>query len=162
MGLLSAFLLWTALGISWSDSAERTLIEVGRVATYLAFLGLALSLRRPGSLRLIAGAVGTAIATVAVLALLSRLQPNLFIFPGNRIAEFLPVSNRLSYPVNYWNGLADLLAMGLPLLLAASGSARTILQRSVAAALIPAFALTIYFTLSRAGSVATLPVWRYT
>ncbi len=156
LGMLSAFLVWTALAISWSDSAERSLIEVGRLATYLAFLGLAVSLRRTGSMRLIAGAVGTAIATVGVLALLSRLQPHLFIVPGNRIAEFLPVRNRLSYPVNYWNGLADLLAMGLPLLLAASGSARTILQRSLAAALIPALVLTIYLTLSRGGAAAAL------
>jgi O-Antigen ligase len=156
LGLLSALLLWTALGVSWSGSAERSLIEVGRVATYLAFFGLAVSLQRRGSLRLIVGAVGTAIATVAVLALLSRLQPNLSIFPVNRTAEFLPVRNRLSYPVNYWNGLADLLALGVPLLLAASGSARTILQRSAAAALVPALALTTYLTLSRGGSVALL------
>ncbi len=156
VGLLSAFLLWTALGISWSDSAERSLIEVGRVATYLAFLGLAISLRGTKGLRLIAGAVGAAIATVAVLALLSRLQPNLLTSPGIEPPSYLPVLDRLSYPINYWNGLADLLAIGIPLLLAATGFARTILVRCAAAALIPAFALTIYFTLSRGGAGAAV------
>ena len=156
VGLLSAFLLWTALGISWSDSAERSLIEVGRVATYLAFFGLAICLRGTKGLRLFAGAVGAAIATVALLALLSRLQPNFFIFPSIQTAEFLPVRDRLSYPINYWNGLADLLAIGIPLLLAVAGSARGILVRCAAAALVPALALTIYFTLSRGGTGAAV------
>ncbi len=34
-GLLAAFAVWTTLGISWSDSAERSAAEAGRVAAYL-------------------------------------------------------------------------------------------------------------------------------
>ena len=35
LALLGAFALWTTLGISWSDSAERSAAEAGRVAAYL-------------------------------------------------------------------------------------------------------------------------------
>src|SRR4051812_3882702 len=34
LGLFVAFAVWTALGISWSSSAERSSAELARVATY--------------------------------------------------------------------------------------------------------------------------------
>src|SRR5947209_5764751 len=41
-GLLGAFVLWTLIASGWSSSAERTVTEVGRVATYLGFFVLGL------------------------------------------------------------------------------------------------------------------------
>jgi hypothetical protein len=153
LGLLAALAVWTALGIGWSESAERSVAELGRVATYLGVLALALVVQGPGALRRTVGAVGAAIALVAALALLSRLQPQWF--PANETSQFLPgTQERLSYPVNYWNGLAALIAIGVPLLLWAASSARTILARSLAAAALPAAALAAFLTLSRGGAVA--------
>ena len=58
--------------------------------------------------------VASAIALVAGLAVLSRLQPGLF--PANETGAFLPIAqHRLNWPLNYWNGLAALCALGIPL-----------------------------------------------
>lgn len=60
-------------------------------------------------------ALGTAIAAFAAVALLSRLQPDLFPTAAETADFFSP--NRLAFPINYWNGNASLIAMGVPLLL---------------------------------------------
>ncbi len=49
--------------------------------------------------------------------------------------------SRLSYPLNYWNGLGCLVAMGMPLLLGIATSARALAARALAAAALPALAL---------------------
>ena len=68
-------------------------------------------------------AVASAIALVGVLALLSRLHPSWF--PADNTAEALGAArSRLNYPLNYWNGLAALIAIGMPLLLAIATEAR--------------------------------------
>jgi hypothetical protein len=154
-GLLAAFVAWTALGIGWSESAERSVSELGRVAAYLGVLALALALGARSSSRRTASAVGSAIALIAGLALLSRLHPAWF--PADQTAAFLPREGyRLSYPLNYWNALAALVAIGLPLMLSVATSARTLLARALAAAALPMMALTVYFTFSRAGTAAAV------
>src|SRR5690349_11693111 len=42
VGLLAAFALWTGLAAGWSESSERTVIELARVVTYLGLFILAL------------------------------------------------------------------------------------------------------------------------
>lgn len=153
-GLLTAFAAWTALGIGWSESAERSVAELGRVAMYLGVLVLALALGTRTNTRSTVNAVGAAIAVVAGVALLSRLHPAWF--PPNETATFLPgTSYRLSYPLNYWNALAALVAIGIPLMLSIASSARTLLGQALGAAALPMMTLTVYFTFSRAGTVAT-------
>ena len=49
--VLAGFAVWTALGISWSDSAERSASEAGRVAAYLGVFVLALSAQRGDAVR---------------------------------------------------------------------------------------------------------------
>ena len=151
-GLLAAFAGWTALGFMWTESSEQTMLEVSRVLTYLGVFALALSNRRPGAIARVAGGVGAAIAVVAVLALLSRLHPAWF--PENTAADFLPITaERLSYPLGYWNGLAALLAMGIPLGLVAAASARRLVVAAVGAAVVPIIALAAFYTLSRGGAL---------
>jgi hypothetical protein len=153
LGLLAAFAVWTALGIGWSESAERSVAELGRVAMYLGVFVLALGARRPDTARHALNALAVALAFVTGLALLSRIHPAWF--PANDTGSFLPSeSYRLNYPINYWNGLAALLALGLPLLLGVACAARTLLARALAAAALPAIALTIFFTYSRGGILA--------
>ena len=150
IGLLVAFGLWTGLAILWSESAERTIVELSRVASLLGVLVLALSCQGPGFVRRVGGAVAAAVALVGILSLASRLHPGWF--PPNQIAEVLPSEQaRLSYPLTYWNGVATLIAMGAPLLLWAAANARTLLTRALSAAVLPALALTVYYTLSRGG-----------
>jgi O-antigen ligase len=97
-------------------------------------------------------AVGAAIAVVAIFGLLSRLHPAWF--PGaTDTAIQLGVRSRLSYPLNYWNGVATLIAVGIPLVLVTAGAARSILARALAAAALPAMALAALYTFSRGGAV---------
>jgi hypothetical protein len=153
LGLLFAFAAWTALGIGWSESAERSLAEVGRVAAYLGVFSLALAVQGRDGLRRTVGAVAAAIALVGALALLSRLHPAWF--PADDAARALQgVRERLNYPLNYWNGLGALMAIGVPLALALAARARTLSVRALAAAAIPVLSLTAFYTLSRGGIAA--------
>ena len=153
LGLLAAFALWTGLGIGWSESAERSAAEYGRVAMLLGVFLLAISTQREGAARRTAAAVASATALVAVLALLSRMEPNWLSIEN--VTEFLPdAGNRLSYPFGYWNGLAHFAAIGLPLVLWMAGAARLTAVRALSAAVIPAMVLTVFLTLSRGGTAA--------
>ncbi|HYC82799.1 MAG TPA: O-antigen ligase family protein, partial [Solirubrobacterales bacterium] len=59
-----------------------------------------------------------------------------------------------SYPLDYWNGLAALISIGLPLLLHLASEARHAVVRGLAAAALPAMILALFLTLSRAGIAA--------
>lgn len=154
LGLLAAFVLWTALSLGWTASAGRTSADLARVVTYLGVFAFALLLRGSRGARRTISGVGAGIAVLAVMALLSRMEPGWF--PQAReTARFLGgARERLSYPVDYWNGLAALTAMGLPLLLQVATSARFAASRALAAAALPALLLTSYLTISRAGIAA--------
>ncbi|MDQ3758473.1 MAG: O-antigen ligase family protein [Actinomycetota bacterium] len=152
LGLLAAFAAWTALGIGWSESAERSVAELGRVASLLGVFALALTLQGPGAIRRVCGGVAGGIALIGLVALLSRLHPAWF--PELEVPKTVEGAQaRLHYPLNYWNGLAAFMAMGVPLLLALSTVLRSIAARAVAISLIPALSLTAFFTLSRGGFV---------
>lgn len=155
LGLVAAFAAWTALGITWSESAERSVAELGRVAALLGVFALALAVQGRDGLRLMVGGVAAAITLVGAVALLSRLHPAWF--PALEAPRFLPESQaRLHYPLNNWNGLAAFVAIGIPLLLALATVARHTVSRALALAAVPALALTAFFTLSRGGAGALL------
>lgn len=156
LGLLAGFVAWTALSLTWTESLDRTWADVARLIAYLGVLALALFLRGPRGARLMVGAVAAGIACVALVGLLSRLHPAWFP-EADQTARFLSDSReRLAYPLNYWNALAGLIAIGIPLLLQVATCARSILLRSLAAAALPALALTLFFTLSRGGIAAAV------
>ena len=149
---LAALGIWTAAGISWSESSERSVVELARVATYLGILVLALVIQGREGLRHTLIAVGAAISLIAVLALLSRLHPAWF--PANETASVLEYAQaRLNYPVDYWNGLAALMAIGMPLMLAIAVESRWIAAQALATAVIPVIALVCFYTLSRGGAL---------
>ena len=151
LGLLLAFAAWTTLAIGWSESAERTVAEVARVLALLGVFAVAVALQGPKGLRRTVGAAAAAVAVIAAAALGSRLQPSWF--PDNETARFLDTAeSRLSWPLNYWNGLAALMAIGAPLLLSLASAARTVLIRALAAAAIPVVTLALFLTLSRGGA----------
>jgi O-antigen ligase len=152
--LLGGFAMWTGLATSWSESAERSTVELGRVATYLGVLVLAIALQGRTAARHTINGLAGAIAFVTLLAVLSRLHPQWFL--GNEQLEFLGQrsARKLSYPLNYWNALAAFAAMGVPLLLGVTLAAGTIAGRALAAAALPLSALCIYLTISRGGALA--------
>jgi len=150
LGLLAAFAAWTGLGIGWSESAERSVAELGRVAMLLGVFALALSVQGRDAARRTAAAVGGATAVVAILALISRMEPTWM--PAEDYLAFLPgAANRLAYPLGYWNGLAQLVAIGLPIVVWMAADARLSVTRALATAAVPAMALAIFLTLSRGG-----------
>jgi hypothetical protein len=153
--LLAAFGAWTAISLSWTQSGERTMIEVARVATYLGFLVLGTALVRRGYGRQLVYGVTAGIAVVVVLAALQRMEPNWF--PKQTAAHFISgiqLERRLAYPLNYSTGLAAMTAMGVPLFLYLMGSGRTILGRSLGAAVLPLAALVLWWT----GSGLAIPL----
>lgn len=153
LGLLAAFAGWTALSLGWTESTDKTSADLARLLGYLGVFALVLLSRGAGESRRIIGAVAAAISLVFLIGLLSRLHPAWFP-DAAQTGRILEDRERLSYPIDYWNGLAGLIAIGLPLLLQIATTARTTLARGLAAAAIPAAALTIFLTLSRGGIAA--------
>ena len=154
VGLLGAFVAWTALGVAWTESDERTVLEVARVLTYLGVFVHLLSIPGPGRARLMLGGVGAAIAVIGVVGILSRLHPEWF--GPNVIAASQPLARaRLAYPLDAWNGLASFSAIGFPLLLVLTVEARRAAAQAAAAAALPVLGLATYLTYSRGGALAT-------
>ncbi|MEX2447925.1 MAG: O-antigen ligase family protein [Solirubrobacterales bacterium] len=156
LGLLGAFVAWTALSLSWTESTARTSADLARVATYLGIFALAVFAAVSREASRLVSAVAAGIVVLSIFALLSRLHPSWFP-EATQTATFIDDSReRLSYPLNYWNGLAALIAIGAPLVLQVATGARSILARALAAAALPALTLTAFFTLSRGGIAAAI------
>lgn len=157
LALFGAFVVWTAIASTSSLSAERSLQELSRLATYLAVLLLAITIHRDRqrAVRHTVNAIAAAVVVITVFALISRLIPGAF--PSSHVtATFLAgTRDRLSWPLNYWNGLAAMIALGLPLVLSVATSTRSLLSQAAAAAALPAMALCGYLTFSRGGAIAS-------
>ena len=154
LGLLVAFALWIGLSLIWTESVEKTFTDFARALSYVAIFALVLASRDGRETQRLIGAVAAAIAAVATVALLSRLHPDWFP-TAQQTGKILESEDRLSFPLNYWNALAALTAIGVPLLLQLASGGRWILTRAAAAAALPAMILVIYLTLSRGGIGAT-------
>jgi O-Antigen ligase len=151
LGLLAAFALWTALSLVWTESAERTSADLARTAGYLGVFALALFAADAKAARRIVGAAAAAIVCVSIVALLSRIHPDWFSEAAQTGNFVTGGRERLSFPLNYWNALAALVAIGAPLVLQVATCARSVLLRAAAAAALPAMALVAFLTLSRGG-----------
>lgn len=155
LGLLLGFALWTALSLGWTQSTERTANELARVVAYLGVLVLGTCLvtrRRDGARHLLHG-VTAGLAAVAVLGVLSRLHMSWF--PADELGKVLPgieIERRLAYPLGYSSAVGALAGIALPLLLAATASARTIAARALAAAAFPLAGLALYLSTSGTGA----------
>lgn len=159
LGLLGGFAVWTAISLGWTQSAERTADELARVATYLGVfaLGICLATRRRAGARQVLHGVAFGLGLVAALGVLSRLQ--MAWFPVNELGKVLPgieIERRLSYPLGYSSGMGALAGMALPLLLAATASARTIAAQALAAAAIPLAGLALYLATSGSGTIVAI------
>jgi hypothetical protein len=154
-GLLAAFAAWTLASIAWAPSAEAAFVEFDRVALYVAiFLVAVLAATRGNVARWVDGlAVG--VVAIALVGLSSRLFPGLF--DQRELPAFLPSARaRLSFPVQYWNGLGILTGLAVPLLLRAAVGGRSALARGAALAPVPALVATVYLTSSRGGAATAV------
>jgi tetratricopeptide (TPR) repeat protein len=153
--LLAAIAGFTALSIAWADSAERAYAEFTRVTIYLGVFAVAVVAGTRANAHRWSDGMAIGIAAVGILALLSRLFPELV--NEDDLFLLLPdVKTRLSYPVDYWNGLGILIGLGFPLLLRAAIAARRMVWRGLALAPLPALASAIYLTSSRGGAAAAV------
>ncbi len=155
--LLAAFAAWTALSLTWTESDERTAIELARVVAYLGVFALALGVQGEERWRPLLHGITGGLAVLCGLAVLSRLEPTWF--PDRVTGDYLPgieIERRLAYPLNYSSGLGALAALTLPLLLAATASARTLVAQALAAAALPVVVLTLWLTTSSLSLPAAL------
>jgi len=151
----AAFVLlafWTALSLTWSDSAERTLAEVARVAHLGGVALLTWSLLDRDTWRPAAAGIAFAGVLVAGLAVASRLAPELF--PTNYPRRALG-TERLNYPFYYWNAVGAWSAMSIAMALTWSAHAKQIIGRVVFAGAVPICGLAVYLTYSRAGVIGS-------
>ena len=155
LGLFAAFAIWTALSLGWTESTDKTSADLARVLGYLGVFAIAILSRGFRESQRVIGAVAAGISLVFLIGLLSRLHPAWFPSAG-QTGIILEDRERLSYPIDYWNGLAGLIAIGLPLLLQIASGAKTTLARALAAAALPAAMLTLFLTLSRGGIAAAV------
>ncbi|MFY9265547.1 MAG: O-antigen ligase family protein, partial [Solirubrobacterales bacterium] len=144
---LAALGLWTAIGIGWTESAERSFAEVARIAGYLGVLALVWLAVGRDNWRLVAAGLLSAGVLICSLAVLSRFWPSLF--PVDTVAKNLG-ARRLSYPFGYWNAIGCWAAMSTTMCLAWAAHARSGIVRALALAAVPVCVLALYFTVSRA------------
>jgi O-antigen ligase len=150
LGGFGAFALLNLLAQTWTDSDERTTVELARVLQYgglvvLAYLALNRYTWRGAALGFAAAAL-----VVPFFAVGARLFPDLL---HDDVAQALHL-DRLSYPLDYWNGVSCWGSMALAAALALSSNASRVEIRAAALATVPVSALAVYLTYSRFGAAA--------
>src|SRR5438093_411358 len=151
LGLLLAFVAWNGVSIWWSVAPDRSWDYLNRGIAYaaLAIIGLyfgALT-RRPA--RPAAAGLCLLLGAVFVWALAGKVIPALFP-DGARVA-------RLRNPVGYWNALALLADMALPLFLWVAARRRDLAALGVYVAVVAP--LLTYSRAGLAGGVLAVAAW---
>src|SRR5439155_4791696 len=145
---------WNLASAAWSSSAEDAFAEFDRTALYLGIYVLTVVAADRRRLARWVDGLALAITAIALVALVSRLFPGSF--PNRGLPAFLPnAADRLSFPLDYWNGLGILVAIAFPLLLA-SALAADRRRRALAIGVVPALGAAVYLTSSRGAVVALI------
>lgn len=147
LGCLFALAVWAGFSTLWSASPDRSWAYTNRTLVYAAFalLGVLLSAVLPHARR-VAGAAATLLGLVIAWALLAKCVPALYSDYG-RVA-------RLRAPVGYWNELALLCDVAVPLALwLAAARGRRAPVRAAGALLLFGATVTLLLTYSRIGVV---------
>jgi hypothetical protein len=150
--LVAAFATLTIASAAWAPGTEAATLQFDRVLLFLGVLLLSGLACTDVDVPRVADGLALGIVGVAAVALVSRFVPSTV--DGDVIPTYLPsAANRLAYPLGYWNGLAVLAAMGVPLLLRAAIGSREV-GRAAAFAAFPALGTVIFLTSSRTGVAA--------
>jgi O-Antigen ligase len=146
LGCLFGLAVWVGLTTVWSASPDSSWMYTNRTLVYAAFglLGVLVAALLPRPAATLAGAAAGLLGLVFGWALLAKCVPSLYSDYG-RVA-------RLRAPVGYWNELALLAAVAVPLALGlAAPRARGALVRAGGVVLLYGAALTVLLTYSRFG-----------
>jgi O-antigen ligase len=151
-GLILGFSLLSAFSSLWSGSAELSVIEADRGLVYLGvFLATFLIAQTDQRRQRFAEGLAISLALVALLALASRLLPHVL-----QAGDAFGTGPRLGYPLGYWNANGAMFGIAIALMLWASRRAAWSGLRRLAAGILPAVMLALYFTYSRGGLLALL------
>jgi hypothetical protein len=144
-GALALYAVLALVSASWSGSPARALLEFDRALVYLLVLVLLGSLSvTPERLAWALRAFALAAVAVCLAGLVSRVAPDVLPTATDVATE------RLSYPVSYWNALGLLAAIGMIVCLHLTSERRSPGSVRVAgAAAVPALAATLLLTFSR-------------
>ena len=143
---------WDLASTAWAASAEDAFAEFDRTALYLGVYVLVVLAADPRRLGAWLDGLALAIAAIALVALVSRLFPGSF--PGRGLPAFLPnATTRLSFPLDYWNGLGIFVALAFPLLLRSALEPERV-RRALAVGAMPALGAVVYLTSSRGAVLA--------
>lgn len=154
-GLLAAFGSFTLLSVVWASDVAAAYAEFTRVALYSGVFALAVVTARRDNAGRWCDGLGMGIVGIMIIALVSRFFHTL---EQPVIAQLLPsAQTRLSFPVGYWNGLAVLMGLGIPLLLRGAVTGANAVTRGLAVAPLPGMVSVLYLTSSR-GGIATAAV----
>jgi hypothetical protein len=158
VGLLAfaAFVAWTGLSVLWSVGPDLSWVSFDVVAFYL-LVAVVCGVLPGGRAQLRVAAYGFALAMtlLAGYALLGKIAPD--------VVTNAHVFARLSGSIGYWNVLAALIAMAVPIgLEAASRRGAPLWLRGLVSSALVVLLFTFFFTFSRGGFVAlgvALLVW---
>ena len=150
--LLAALVAIKGLSMIWTVSETETVEEILRSSMYLATFAIALAAASPsgrqaGALTDIAVLIVAAVAGYGLLQKISPIEYPVLSFDGVRIDSTL----------GYANTTAAILGMGIVLSLGRMAGMRNAVFRGLYAALVLAFLVVLYLTISR-GGLASLGV----
>ncbi|MHB8968185.1 MAG: O-antigen ligase family protein [Thermoleophilia bacterium] len=177
IGFFAAYTLWMLLSAVWSLSPAASITEFNRGILYLAgFLVFFLFMARRQWLGWITALFVVIVTVVAVDGLLLKVVPDVmadFFNIGDLVKQIVAATgsteeaarlqaiflkmdnfqtNRLSYPLTYWNAMVLMMVMAVPLALrGAADRMKPLLVRCYYAAVQVLFLAVVFFTFSRAG-----------
>jgi O-antigen ligase len=149
IALLTGFGVWCAITMLWSVTPDLSWLEANRSLAYALVVVLAVGLGTVSAIAIEGIAAGWLIvaSVVAVYALAGKVAPG-WLAPDEPIA-------RLRAPLQYWNALALVCAMAIPVALRfITDTARDPLPRLAALGAAYALILTMGLTYSRGGFLA--------
>lgn len=148
LAVFGLFVAWAGASVLWSLGPDLSWVAFNLAAFYLAVAAvLGLTPVRGFHLRLVGHAFLAVVVVVGVYAFLGKALPEV-VTHAHQYA-------RLASPVGYWNVLALMMAMGLPVALAIAGDrlSGTAWRAAAAGAAVP-LCLAFFFALSRGGWLA--------
>ena len=151
VGVLGAFLAWTAVSAYWSVASPAAIRELERGLLLLSALVAAMLLVRHHMRPVLGGVLG-GITIACGYGLATRLFPSHLGGAFDAIAGY-----RLDEPLGYWNAVGLFAAMGTLLAIGFAARGRTVLTRAFGSAAPIILVPTLYFTFSR-GAWAALAV----
>jgi O-Antigen ligase len=151
-GALAALAAWALVSSSWSHAPGRAMLEFSRDLAYLlAVAAFGCAAFRPERFAQAVRFLAVAVFIVCAAGVITRVLPDVWTIQ-QRLA-----TDRLSYPLTYWNALGLLAGLGTVLavhLTSSAGEPRAV--RVLGAALTPALVTAAYLTFSRGGIAAAL------